>query len=229
MTEADFAADALLKRRLGGGLSRRRAGCRRRRPTSARLDRRALHHRRSDRRHPRLRRRRPPLGGLRRARRRRPAVRSASFMRRRWMKPMPPRAAQAPRSTRRAVAAPGPFDPLRFSAAGPKPILQAMAARLGATIDIAPRVPSLAYRLCMAARGAIDFAAAAGEFARLGRRGGRSPARGSRRTADRRVRRDGLLYNRKQIRRGALLAAPEPVAQRLLEASAPRPAQGMIP
>ena len=50
--------------------------------------------------------------------------------------------------------------PRRFSAAGPKPVLQAMGARLGATIDIAPRVPSLAYRLCLVARGAIHFAVA---------------------------------------------------------------------
>ncbi len=116
-----------------------------------------------------------------------------------------------------AVAAPGPFDPLRFSAAGPKPILQAMAARLGATIDVAPRVPSLAYRLCMVVRGAIDFAVAAADShdwdvaaadLLLEEAGARLIGRSGER----------LLYNTKQIRRGELLAAPEPVAPRLLEA-----------
>ena len=46
-------------------------------------------------------------------------------------------------------------------AAGPKPIIEAMAAELGAQIEIAPRVPALAYRLCLAARGAVDFALSA--------------------------------------------------------------------
>ncbi len=116
-----------------------------------------------------------------------------------------------------AIAAIGPFDPFRFRAAGPKPILQEMGARLGATIDIAPRVPSLAYRLCMVARGAIDFAVAAEDShdwdvaaadlfleeagACLTGRSGQQ-----------------VLYNTQQIRRGALLAAPGPLAPRLLDA-----------
>ena len=55
-----------------------------------------------------------------------------------------------------------PVDPRRLSATGPKAILQAMEAKLGATVEISPRAPSLAYRLCLAARGAVHFAVAAG-------------------------------------------------------------------
>ncbi len=92
-----------------------------------------------------------------------------------------------------------------------------MGARLGATIDVAPRVPSLAYRLCMVVRGAIDFAVAAADShdwdvaaadLLLEEAGARLIGRSGER----------LLYNTKQIRRGALLAAPELVAPRLLEA-----------
>ncbi len=57
------------------------------------------------------------------------------------------------------VAAAG-LDPQRLSAAGPKLMLQGMAASLGVAVEPVPRVPSLAYRLCMAARGSIDFATA---------------------------------------------------------------------
>jgi myo-inositol-1(or 4)-monophosphatase len=102
-------------------------------------------------------------------------------------------------------------------AAGPRPILQAMGARLGATVDIAPRVPSLAYRLCMVVSGAIHFAVAganshdwdiAAADLLLEEAGGRlADGSGER-----------LLYNTTQIRRRALLAAPEPLAPRLLEA-----------
>ena len=60
-----------------------------------------------------------------------------------------------------AIAVAAWFDRSHLRAAGPKSVLQAMGARLGATIEIAPRVPSLAYRLCMAARGTIHFAVAA--------------------------------------------------------------------
>ena len=103
----------------------------------------------------------------------------------------------------------------RFSAAGPKHILQAMGAAFGASVEIVPRVPSLAYRLCLAARGAIDIAAAAGNShdwdvaaadLLLEEAGGRlTDASGGR-----------LTYNRKQTRRGPLFAAPEPLAQALL-------------
>jgi myo-inositol-1(or 4)-monophosphatase len=47
------------------------------------------------------------------------------------------------------------------TAAGPKLIIEAMAAELGAAVEIVPRVPALAYRMCLAARGLIDFAVSA--------------------------------------------------------------------
>jgi len=115
-----------------------------------------------------------------------------------------------------AIAMPPP-DLRRFSAAGPRPVLQAMAERIGASIDIAPRVPSLAYRFCLVARGAISIATAAENShdwdiaaadVILEEAGGRLiDASGAR-----------FVYNRSQTRRGALLAAPEPLAQGLLEA-----------
>jgi myo-inositol-1(or 4)-monophosphatase len=115
------------------------------------------------------------------------------------------------------LSASAPADPRRLSAAGPKPVLQAMGARLGATVDVSPRVPSLAYRLCMAARGAIHFAVAAGDSHDwdiaaadlvLEEAGARLlDASGER-----------LTYNRPQVRRGPLLAAPDALAPRLLEA-----------
>jgi myo-inositol-1(or 4)-monophosphatase len=103
------------------------------------------------------------------------------------------------------------------SAAGPKPIVEAMAANLAAEVEVVPRVPSLAYRLCMAARGAVDFAVAAENShdwdiaaadLLLEEAGGRLiDASGER-----------LVYNARQIRRGALLAASEAQAPRLIEA-----------
>ncbi len=116
-----------------------------------------------------------------------------------------------------ALAVPASFDRSRLRAAGPKSVLQTMGAKLAVSMEIAPRVPSLAYRLCMAARGAIDFAVAAENShdwdvaaadlvlteagARLVDASG-----------------EPLVYNRPQVRRGALLAAPEALAPRLLEA-----------
>ena len=104
-----------------------------------------------------------------------------------------------------------------LGAAGPKAIIQAMAARLRASVDIAPRVPSLAYRLCMAARGAIDFAVAAEnshdwDIAAadlvLEEAGARLvDAFGER-----------LIYNGRHVRRGALLCAPEARAAALIDA-----------
>ena len=101
-------------------------------------------------------------------------------------------------------------------AAGPKSIIDAMAATLGSPIEITPRVPSLAYRLCMAARGAVDFAVAAQNShdwdvaaadLLLEEAGARLiDASGER-----------LLYNARHVRRGALLAAPD-AAPRLIEA-----------
>lgn len=116
-----------------------------------------------------------------------------------------------------SIAAAAPVDAPRLKAAGPKATLQAMEARLGAVVEATPRVPSLAYRLCMAARGAVDFAVAAGEShdwdiaaadLLLEEAGGRLvDARGER-----------LIYNRSRIRRGPLLATSDALAPRLLEA-----------
>jgi myo-inositol-1(or 4)-monophosphatase len=102
-------------------------------------------------------------------------------------------------------------------AAGPKPIIQAMAAKLGSPVEITSRVPSLAYRLCMAARGAVDFAVAAENShdwdiaaadLLLEEAGARLiEASGAR-----------LLYNARHVLRGALLAAPDAAASGLIEA-----------
>ena len=103
------------------------------------------------------------------------------------------------------------------TAAGPKPIVQAMAGELGHSVEVTPRIPSLAYRLSVAARGAVDFAVAAEnshdwDIAAadivLEEAGARLiDASGER-----------LRYNARQVRRGALLAAPDAVAPRLLDA-----------
>jgi myo-inositol-1(or 4)-monophosphatase len=104
-----------------------------------------------------------------------------------------------------------------YQVAGPKPILKAMGDRLGATLDIRPFVPSLAYRMCMAARGDLDFAVAGSNSCDwdiaaadliIEEAGGRlMEAAGER-----------LQYNRARIRRGALLGASARLAPRLLEA-----------
>ena len=116
-----------------------------------------------------------------------------------------------------ALAAPGRADWSKLTAAGPKLIVQAMAARIGAATDIAPRVPSLAYRLCMAARGAVDFAIAAENShdwdiaaadCLLEAAGARLvDAAGER-----------LIYNARVVRRGALLSASDELAHRLVPA-----------
>jgi myo-inositol-1(or 4)-monophosphatase len=102
-------------------------------------------------------------------------------------------------------------------AAGPKPILQAMATMLGVSVEITPRVPALAYRLSLAARGSVDFAIAAENShdwdiaaadILLEEAGARLiDASGER-----------LRYNARQVSRGALLAASDAAAPRLLEA-----------
>ena len=78
-------------------------------------------------------------------------------------------------------------------------------------------MPSLAYRLCMAARGAIDFAVAAADSHDwdiaaadivLEEAGAR--------LVDRRG--EKIAYNTREIRRGAMLCAPELLAPRLLDA-----------
>ncbi len=103
------------------------------------------------------------------------------------------------------------------AAAGPKPIVQAMAAKLGSPVEITPRVPSLAYRLCMAALGAVDFAVAAenshdwdiAAADLLLEEAGARLIDGSG---------EPLLYNARQVRRGALLAASAGAPPGLIEA-----------
>ena len=106
------------------------------------------------------------------------------------------------------------LDRSEFLAAGPKSILEAIEARLDRRITMAPRVPSLAYRMCMAASGALDFAVAAENShdwdiaaadCLLEEAGAHlvDPA-GER-----------LLYNGPHVRRGALLAAPRSLAPSL--------------
>ena len=104
-----------------------------------------------------------------------------------------------------------------LAAAGPRPLLQSMGGRLGVPVEVAPRVPSLAYRLCMAARGVIDFAVAAADSHDwdvaaadliLEEAGGRLTD----------VSGDRIVYNTPRIRHSALLAAPEALAPRLLDA-----------
>ena len=110
-----------------------------------------------------------------------------------------------------------PSSPERMTAAGPKPILEAMAAKLRTKIEIVPRVPSLAYRLCMAAQGVVDFAVAA-----------ENSHDWDIAAADLLLEEAGLklvepagvplLYNTQHIRRKMLLAAPQALAPRLIEA-----------
>jgi myo-inositol-1(or 4)-monophosphatase len=102
-------------------------------------------------------------------------------------------------------------------AAGPKPIIQAMADELGASVEIIPRVPSLAYRLCMGARGSVDFAIAAEnshdwDIAAADIVLGESGAHLIDASGER------LRYNSRRVRRGALLAAPDAAAPRLIDA-----------
>ncbi len=109
------------------------------------------------------------------------------------------------------------FEAGRLTAAGPKPVLQEMGRRLGVSIDIAPRVPSLAYRLTMAARGAIDFAVAATDSHDwdIAAADLILQEAGARLTD---ISGEPLAYNMAKIRRRPLLAAPEALAPRLLEA-----------
>ena len=104
-----------------------------------------------------------------------------------------------------------------FRVAGPKPLLNAIGARIGATLEIVPFVPSLAYRMCLAASRSLDFAAAgpdshdwdiAAADLVLEEAGGRLvEAAGER-----------MRYNQALIRRGALLGTPDALAARLLDA-----------
>jgi myo-inositol-1(or 4)-monophosphatase len=102
-------------------------------------------------------------------------------------------------------------------AAGPKPIVQSMAATLGALVEIVPRVPSLAYRMCMAARGAVDFAVAAEnshdwDIAAADLLLEEAGARIAGASGER------LVYNARKVRRGALLAASDATAPGLMGA-----------
>jgi myo-inositol-1(or 4)-monophosphatase len=102
------------------------------------------------------------------------------------------------------------------AAAGPKLIIEAMAAELGAAIEIVPRVPALAYRMCLAARGLIDFAVSAEnshdwDIAASDLLLEESSARLVDASGER------LRYNSRQVRRGALLAASDLGAPRLIK------------
>jgi myo-inositol-1(or 4)-monophosphatase len=102
------------------------------------------------------------------------------------------------------------------AAAGPKLMIEAMAAEIGAAIEIVPRVPALAYRMCLVARGAVDFAVAAEnshdwDIAAADLLLEESGARLIDGSGER------LRYNSRQVRRGALLAASDAAAPRLVK------------
>lgn len=117
--------------------------------------------------------------------------------------------------TRLAAASRDPA--VGYAAAGPKRIVSGVATQLGLSVELRPFVPSLAYRLCLAASGALDFACAgpdshdwdiAAADLVLEEAGGLLvEAEGER-----------LRYNEARILRGALLAAPDALAPQLLEA-----------
>jgi myo-inositol-1(or 4)-monophosphatase len=114
-----------------------------------------------------------------------------------------------------AALKPGAGWPPRV-AAGPKLMIEAMAAEIGAAIEIVPRVPALAYRMCLVARGAVDFAVAAEnshdwDIAAADLLLEESGARLIDASGER------LLYNSRQVRRGALLAASDAAAPRLVK------------
>jgi myo-inositol-1(or 4)-monophosphatase len=102
------------------------------------------------------------------------------------------------------------------TAAGPKLMIEAMAAELGAAIEIVPRVPALAYRMCLVARGVVDFAVAAEnshdwDIAAADLLLEESGAR----LVD--VSGERLRYNSRQVRRRALIAASDADAPRLIK------------
>src|SRR5208283_4698696 len=108
-------------------------------------------------------------------------------------------------------------DGVGYTVAGPKTLLNAMGARLRATMRIQPFVPSLAYRMCLAASGALDFAVAGADAHDwdiaaadliLEEAGGRLIEASG----------DRLRYNQARIQRHVLLGAPDALAPRLLEA-----------
>ena len=149
-----FAAQAPLARRVaGGGLALGGDDRRFRAPRAPQP-----HRRRPDRRHSRIRDRRSALGGVSRAHRRRGPI--AGVVHAPALDETYAGARGGGATFNGAPLAAAARWPPR-AAAGPKPIIQAMAAKLGSPVEITPRVPSLAYRLCMAALGAVDFAVAA--------------------------------------------------------------------
>ena len=113
-----------------------------------------------------------------------------------------------------ALAPPAAWPPR--AAAGPKLVIEAIAAELRVSVEIIPRVPALAYRLCLAARGAIDFAVAAEnshdwDIAAADILLEETGARLIEASGER------LRYNSRQVRRGALLAASNIGAPRLIK------------
>ena len=102
--------------------------------------------------------------------------------------------------------------------AGPRPMIEAVGALLDAPFVAEPKVPSLAYRLSLAASGAIDAAFAsekshdwdvAAADLILEEAGARLVGLDG----------AGLIYNRPEIRHGALLAAPSAILGALVAAS----------
>ena len=90
---------------------------------------------------------------------------------------------------------------------GPRGLVQSIGHGAGLSWTIEPKIPSLAYRLALVACGALDLAAAsekshdwdiAAADLLLAEAGGRLVDAGGR----------GLIYNREETRRPALLAAP---------------------
>jgi myo-inositol-1(or 4)-monophosphatase len=103
-------------------------------------------------------------------------------------------------------------------AAGPRPMLEAIGAETGAPFILEPKVPSLAYRMCLVANGAVDIGLAsqkshdwdiAAADLILEEAGANL------------VGLDGvrLTYNRRETRHGVLLAAPMSLLGALVAAS----------
>ncbi len=92
-------------------------------------------------------------------------------------------------------------------AAGPKPMVEAIGIEAGAPFILEPKVPSLAYRMCLVASGAVDIALAsekshdwdvAAADLILEEAGAHLVALDG----------AGLIYNRRETRHGVLIAAP---------------------
>lgn len=102
--------------------------------------------------------------------------------------------------------------------AGPKPMVEAIGEVVGFPFVLEPKVPSLAYRLALVANGALDigFASekshdwdiAAADLILEEARAGLVGLDGAR-----------LIYNRREIRHGVLLAAPAGMLGALVAAS----------